>query len=421
MKRKLFFFNFILILFLIFPLNFVFAVSVLDSPNVSAPVTLLMEADSGRVLFENNGFDKRFPASTTKMLTAILVLENCDLDDSVTVTNSAISQVPSGYVRANVKAGEVFSVEELLYAFLVPSANDIGFVFAEHVSGSTENFAVLMNSKADEIGCKNSHFTNPCGLQDVNHYSCAYDLALIARYAMKNDVFRNVVSTQAYSLRATSVYSRGDREFVNTNFLIREDLPRYYFKYATGIKTGFTDEAKECVVASAKKDGIEYIAVVLGAGLTADGSKERFVDAKTLLEFGFNNYTINSVCVQGKVFDKLVVPDATSDTENLDVLFADSIDAFMAVNDINKDWPRVVSYKDDLKAPIAKGDVIGSVSFSVDDMTYSTDLIAASDVEKSYLWLYILIAVCVFFFIVVCFVYASHKKKIKSRKRNYRR
>ena len=418
MKNKYLFLIFIL--FLIFPLNFVFAVSDSNSPSVSSPVTLLMEADSGRVLFDNNGYERRYPASTTKMLTAILVIENCDLDDSVTVTNSAISQVPSGYVRANVKAGETFTVKDLLYAFMVPSANDIGFVFAEHVSGSTEKFAELMNAKAKEIGCTRSNFTNPCGLQDINHYSCAYDLALIARYCMKNETFRDVVSTDSYTLPATNVYS-GVRKFSNTNFLIRDDLPTYFYKYAIGIKTGFTDEAKECVVAGAKKDDIEYIAVVLGAGSTSDGRELRFIDAKSLFEFAFSNYTINSVCVQGKVFDKIRVPDATSETENLDVLYGETIDAFMAVQDIDKDWPKVVSYNEDLKAPIAKGDVVGSISFTVDDKTYSTDLIAASDVEKSYLWLYILIAVCVFIFIIACFVSASRKKKRKSRKKNYRR
>ena len=200
----------------------------INNLDISSPVALLMESETGTVLYEKNAYEKNYPASTTKMLTAILTLENCDLDDTAIVSEKALMSVPYDYTNANLQVDEELTIRDLLYAFLIPSANDCGFVLAEHIAGSTEKFADMMNLKAAEIGCKNTHFTNPSGIQDENHYSTAYDLALIGRYAMKNDVFREIVSTSSYNLPITNKYDSTDRRFVNTNFLIRESQKNYY-------------------------------------------------------------------------------------------------------------------------------------------------------------------------------------------------
>lgn len=174
---------------------------------------------------------------------------------------------------------------------LIPSANDAANVLAEHVAGSISGFADLMNEKAAEIGCKNSHFMNPSGVHDENHYTTAYDLSLIARYAMNIDTFRKIVTTTSYTLPSTDAYPKEDRTFTLSNSLLNPSFKNYYYEYATGIKTGYTNPSKDCLVASAKKDDVEFIIVVLGAGYIDGVLREKYIDCKTLFDFAFDNYT----------------------------------------------------------------------------------------------------------------------------------
>lgn len=253
--------------------------------NIYSDCILMIEKNTGDILYEKNANKKMYPASTTKILTAILVLENCNLDELARVSSTALKAVPSNYVKSNIQIGEKMRVEDLLYAMLIPSANDAANVLAEHVSGSMSGFVELMNDKAKDIGCTNSNFTNPSGIHDKNLYTTAHDLALIARYAMNFEVFRKIVSTQNYALPSTESYPRLDRTFTTTNLLLNQNEQNYYYEYATGIKTGHTSAAKECLVASAKKDDVEFIIVILGSGL-----KEKYLDCKTLFNFAFDNY-----------------------------------------------------------------------------------------------------------------------------------
>lgn len=252
---------------------------------------LLVESNTGNILYEKNAYKKMYPASTTKILTAIIVLEKCYLNERVTVSNAAVEAVPSDYTKANLKPGEEFTVEELLNVLLIPSANDAANVLAEHTSGSISEFAKLMNEKAAEIGLKDSNFTNPSGIHDENLYTTAFDLSLLARYAMKIPKFRQIVQKTSVELPATSIYPHTDRIFQNSNLLLIKEATSYYYEYTTGIKTGYTTPAGDCLVASAKKDDIEFIAVCLHAGNLDNGSREKFLDCKTLFEYAFANYT----------------------------------------------------------------------------------------------------------------------------------
>ena len=418
----------IFVLLFLFVLSFVFETFVCADASkvemnleITSPVALLMESETGTILYEKNAYDKMYPASTTKIMTAILALENCNLNDIATVSKNAVMSVPIDYTNANLQIGEELTIEDLLYAFLIPSANDCGYVLAEHIAGSTEKFADMMNSKAIELGCKNTHFTNPSGIQDENHYSTAYDLALIGRYAMKNETFRKIVSTPSYNLPATNKYDSTDRRFVNTNFLIRESQPKYYYKYATGIKTGFTDDARDCVVASAKKDGIEYIAVILYAGYTESWLKEKFVDSVTLFNFSFSNYTTKSLGTQGQIFDKIKISGATKDTKMLNVVLKDDINAFVSNSEFDYSFEPNIVLNDNLKAPITKGDILGSVSYTVNDVVYSSDLIAGNDVEKANIFpivLKVLLVLFILFFIVKLIRLRKYKKY---KRKNYRK
>ena len=245
---------------------------------------ILMDSATGKVLAEKNSNEKMYPASTTKILTAIITIENCKLDDKITASYDAVMSIPVGYSNAAIQPDETLSVEELLNLFLIHSANEVGMIFAEHISGSVENFADLMNQKAAEIGCTNTHFTNPSGIHDEEHYSTAYDMALIAKYCMKNETFRSIVSKPSCEVAATDKYE--ERYFVNTNDLIRPSS-QYYYQYAIGIKTGFTSQAKNCLIAASKKDNMELITVILGAQTTDNGKSARYVDSINLFEYGF--------------------------------------------------------------------------------------------------------------------------------------
>ncbi len=233
----------ILIIIPIFlPVSFSFAST--EDVYVDAPVALLMDSASGKILYERNAREKRFPASTTKIMTAILALENRKLTDTATVSENAVSTIPYSYTIANLQIGEVLNYEQLLLVLMLPSANDAATVIAEDIGGSVEGFASMMNQKAREIGCENTNFVNANGIHHENHYTTAYDLALIGQYAMKNEQFRKIVSSVKYTLPTTEKYDKEDRIFTNNNRLINSNSSNYY-QYATGIKTGYTDPARK--------------------------------------------------------------------------------------------------------------------------------------------------------------------------------
>ena len=296
-----------------------------------SPCIAMLEEDTGDILYDKKAFEKMYPASTTKIMTAILTIENCNLYDATTVSYNAIASVPSSYTRANLQVGEVLTIEDLLYATLIPSANDAANVLAEHIGGSIESFATMMNTKASEIGCKNTNFTNPSGVHNENHYTTAYDLALIARYAMGLEEFRKVVSTTSYVLPDTDWYNadlsvyNGIRRFNNSNALIKPEFKNDYYEFATGIKTGYTNASKDCVVASAKKDNVEFIIVVLGAGNLENGRRQKYVDCKNLFNFAFDNYTSKYLALQeekknSKTFENVLENQKLSDNEKSNII-----------------------------------------------------------------------------------------------------
>ena len=246
--------------------------------SVDAKASLIIEENSGKVIHEENSNIQNYPASVTKILTAILTLENCELTDTVTVSKTAISNIPSGYVIAPLFVGEQMSVEDLLYALMLKSANDAAYVLAEHVGGSVEGFSEMMNKKAEELGCKNSHFVNPNGIHNSDHYTTAYDMYLIAKYAMKNEKFVKIVSTYQHTLSATNKYSKNDRIMKNTNNFVNPSS-RYYDENVKGIKTGTTLQAGNCLITSISKNGFDVITVILGART----SESKFSETKRMM------------------------------------------------------------------------------------------------------------------------------------------
>ncbi|MBR1802697.1 MAG: D-alanyl-D-alanine carboxypeptidase [Clostridia bacterium] len=353
----------------------------------NCPSCILMETSTGKILYEKNAYEVRYPASTTKMMTAILAIEHCQLTDTATVSHDAIFTVPTGYSHASLREGEILTIEQLLNVLLIPSANDAANVLAEHISGSVSEFANLMNEKAKEIGCQNTHFVNPNGVHNREHVSTAYDLALIGNYAMKNATFRQIVKKTKYTLPATNQYDKADRVFNTTNDLLRENhstaKDNYYYSYATGVKTGYTGDAGNCIVASAKKDNLEVIAVVLGGGKTADGLSQRNLDCITLFNYAFRTYELKTLCEKNEVIKEVPIFGSSKDTPNLELRASEEITTLAKKEENLEDVVSEVTLNEHLSAPVALGATVGKVTYEIDGNSYSTDLIAGNIVEAS--------------------------------------
>lgn len=382
----------------------------INNLNITSPSALLMDLNTGKVLYEKNIDKKMYPASTTKVMTAIVVLEHCELSDIATVSKNAVTSITGGYVTANLKVDEELTIEQLLYTLMVGSSNDAAIVLAEHVSGSTSEFAVLMNEKAKEIGCTSTNFVNPNGVHDENHYTTAYDLALIAKYGLKNETFKKLVSTRVYRLPVTNKYTRNDRLFSTTNDLINKNSSHYY-KEATGVKTGFTTPAGNCLIASASKNNLNFLTVVLGS----ESSDNRYLDTRTLFDYGFEKYSMKKIINSGGVVHTVTIKNATHDTKNLDATIAEDITALVKKEDLSSVILPEITLNDNLKAPIQKGDVIGSVKYLSEGITYETTLLAGSDVYVSMAFAYTIMIVFVILFILLLYFKWINKKKKRNR------
>lgn len=357
-----------------------------NEPNLISRAAILIDNKSDKILYSKNMNEKMFPASTTKIVTAIIVLEHCSLNETVTASYDAISSIPNGYVTANIDGGEELTVEELLELLLVHSANDAANVLAEYVGGSIDSFVSMMNTKVNELGLNNTHFTNTYGLQNENHYTSAYDLSIIMKYCLKNDTFRKIAGSASCSIPATNKSEA--RSYSSTNELIIPDNSNYY-SFVTVGKTGFTTEAGECLVSCAYKNNMELICVVLG-GSTVNNISTRFSESKTLYEYGFNNFSIKNISNTGDIITEVDVNNATYDTKSLNLAFSSSINVLVNNSDKNTNYTPEIKLNSDISAPITQGDILGKAIYSIDGIQYESDLVATHNVEKSNLYQFIL-------------------------------
>ena len=361
----------------------------------------------GQTLYERNSQDILYPASLTKVLTAVVVMENCKLDDNVTVNQTAIDSVEYGYITANLQEGEIFTVEQLLNILMVSSANDAALVLAEHISGSVEDFVKLMNETAIKIGCTNSNFVNPNGVHHENHYSTAHDLALIANYSLQFDELKELYKKTYYKLPATDLYSRDDRIFTTTNELILSGSTNYY-RYAKGLKTGFTTPAGHCLIGYSSKDSLELITVLLNCST----SDNRYLETKNLLDYGFTEFSYKKFATKGNSIETIVVKGATKDTKKLNLILDNDINITVN-NDLDTSTiEREIKINDKIKAPVAKGTVLGSVTYKLNGIEYSANLIAENDVKASHLFLkFMIFFIFMFVVLVVLKIRKSNLKK----------
>lgn len=256
-------------------------------PDVDAESAILMDINTGTILYEKNINEELYPASTTKILTTLLALENSSLDEVVTFSHNAVFSIEPGSSHIGIVDGEQLTMEQCLYGIMLESANEVSNAVAEHVGGSIEEFTNMMNKKAEELGCKNTHFTNANGLPDENHYTSAYDLALIGRAAMQNETFRTITSTTTYTIPPTNLQE--ETRYLSNHHKM---LPKRLYAYADciGGKTGYTNVARQTLVTFAKRGDLELVCVIMKTE-----SPSQFTETAKLFDWGFENFQILNI------------------------------------------------------------------------------------------------------------------------------
>ena len=353
--------------------------NILPEPNCEAAI--LIDQKSGDILYEKNKSKKMYPASTTKIMTAVLALEEGDLSSPITITKEMLADITNKHSHMGLKVGETLTLEQLLYGMLVYSANDAANAIGVHIAGNLDDFRDMMNDKAHDLKMKGTHYENPHGFHDDNHYTTAEDLATLARYAMKIEKFAEIVKTTTYRIPANDFYTE-ERVLSTTNHLIsRYRNTNYIYKYATGIKTGFTDEAGNCLVSSASKNNIDLICVILKAKELEDNVLHAFADSTDLYEYIFKNYKYHKIAAVNDVISDSAVYEAKDNVrvalapaEDVEKLIPANVDIDSIVTDIK--------LNENIKAPIKKGEVMGSVSYILDGKVIATtELIAENNVK----------------------------------------
>lgn len=365
----------------------------LDDPDIQAQHVILLDGNYDEVLYDKAGEEKAYPASITKVMTALLVMEAIDAgqmtaDTMITASETSQQGLSIYGSTQNIKPGETMSVKDLLYCLLVPSANEAANILAEAVDGSVEEFVAHMNRKAGELGCQGTHFANPHGLHNDDHYTTALDLAHIVKAAMEYDLFRQIVYTSVYETTATNMSA--PRTFYNTNGLITQWRFRgYLYDKAIGVKTGSTDEAGYCL-ASAAQDGDDYlIAVVLGAQMLTDEKgnitdRQQFSESKRLLKWGFANFQRTTI-TKGDSPVASVKVTLSREREDVMVRPVGSIERTLP-RDLDQEQieSRITLFSDTVEAPVTAGQVLGTMTLTYDGQVLGTlDLVADTDVSRS--------------------------------------
>ncbi|KAB7672892.1 D-alanyl-D-alanine carboxypeptidase family protein [Bacillus sp. B1-b2] len=315
---------------------------------VSASSAVLMEQESGRVIFEKDAYTQRRIASITKIMTALLAVESGKLNETITITDSNTKVEGSSIY---LKPGEKIKLEDLVYGLMLRSGNDAAVAIAENVGGSLEGFVYLMNQKAEEIGMKNTHFANPHGLDDhEDHYSTAYDMALLTRYAMENDTYKKIAGTESY--RSESSNDEWDRVWKNKNKLLTS-----LYEYSTGGKTGYTTRAKRTLVSTAEKDGQSFIAVTLN-------DPDDWDDHINMFETAFKTYKKVQVLEEGniKAVEDEFYKNKIYITSNVEYPITeeetDSFEIKYELNSVKKEWK-----SDETKVP----EIVGQAKIYLND------------------------------------------------------
>lgn len=354
-----------------------------QSPSISAEAAILIDAETGSILYEKNADKQMYPASTTKILTAILAIENGNLNEKVIIDNETPYGIDGSHIA--LETGEILTLKDLLYALLIESANDAAVAIAKHISGSVNEFANLMNKKAKEIGVKNTHFTNPNGLPDENHVTTAYDLAMIAKYAMENETFREIVKNYNYKIKPTNkkeeprylkssnrlLYGTGAGNKINVN----GKLVDIKYPGADGIKTGYTVAAQQCLVATAVRGEQRLISVVLRAV-----GENVYIDTHKLLNYGFENFAYKQIGFKNEFVANVEVMHG--DKKIIPAIVGRNVFVTIPADKVDKIEKKMV-IPDEITAPISENQVLGRIEYMLDGQVIDTvNIISTIDVNQ---------------------------------------
>ncbi len=365
----------------------------LEDPELNCRNAILVDAAHDEVLYEKDAYAKAYPASITKVMTALLVLEAIDAgqltaDTPVTASAQAVD-IPWDSSTAGIKEGEVLTVEQLLYCLLLPSANEAAKILAETVGGTEAAFVERMNQRAQELGCQGTHFVNPNGLHDDDHYTTAYDISLFMKAAMEYDLFRTIISKPNYEIPPTNK-TETKRIVRNTNGLVSNwtYLGYLYLDKGIGGKTGSTEESGSCLVQAAEDENNYLISVVLGAEIEVqdDGTVKRwhFLDTIHLLDWGFDNFRRTTISEDSDPVTSVTVT-LSSETDQVMLKPSGTITRTLPKDvDLSQMEREINRFSDTVEAPVAEGDVLGTMTLSYEGEVYGTvDLVAVTSVERS--------------------------------------
>lgn len=338
-----------------------------DQPSTQSPCAIVMEASTGTVLYDKNMEEKHYPASITKIMTACIALEHSSLDEIVTFSEDSVLNTEGSGIARDV--GEQMTMEQCLYGMMLESSNECAYAIAEHVGGTLENFVDMMNQKAEELGCVNTHFMNPHGLHDNNHYTCCYDMALIAREAWKNEDFRTITGTGNYAIPPTNKHPNDTTYLANHNKLLHEfdQDSSYIYPYCVGGKTGYTSVANRTLVTYAEKDGMTLICVVMNTRTPYE-----WTDSILLYDYYLNNFALYPVAQYETRFENNQIQSDILDEVNPFVSISKQASIVLPVSADFLDTTAEITYD------YVSEDVLGSIQY-----TYSGHAVGRADIVKS--------------------------------------
>lgn len=340
-------------LLLVFIITFSFQINIYaeNSPKVNALGAVLMDFETGRILWGKNENEPLAMASTTKIMTAILAIESGKLDETLTVSKRAQS---APEVKLHILEGEQYTLKDMLYAMMLSSYNDTAVAIAEFIGGSVEDFCTMMTEKAKSLGCTDTVFKTPNGLDLDDHHSTAKDMAIITAYALKNDTFREIIKTPFYTVNGTKTHT-----VTNKDRLLTE------YEGAIGVKTGFTGKAGHCFVGAAQRNGQTLISVVLGSGWGDTGKEQKWIDTKNILNYGFENFSDTEIVVEGDFTGN--IPVTTSKKQFVSTEMCDSVTLPLSEEEKQNIKINIV-LPDSLEAPVLENTIIGKAEIFINDI-----------------------------------------------------
>ncbi len=360
----------------------VFAV---EAPTINAKAAILVEHTTGETLFEMNADERLYPASITKMMTGILALELGDPTSTVVVSTAATKGLAERGSSVYLVAGEEINFLTLVEYLLIASGNDAANALAEHIAGSEAAFVDLMNSKARELGMNDTHFVNPNGLHDENHYTTARDIVILSQYAMKNSEFARIVAGTEIVLPVTNKHAQTTRKYATNYMLSIQSTNKYRYEGTIGIKTGSTTPAGLCLASAINVDDLSYYTVILGAATDADGNMGSFTETIKLFDYAKKNFSMQ---VMLKTSDPIceVPVRLAADRDAVKLQPAEGIVALLPADFSYEDLELRYKVEDGVDAPVEKGQVLGTleVIYKVNGKKYGTvELLASEDIERS--------------------------------------